>query len=277
MSAATFPARVHILIARNSSDAVVIRRGPARKTCIIGWDRKQNTFTVGQWLKGRIYERRSDIAPPGKHWIYFAMNGHWDSETKGIWTAIARTPYLKALDLMGKGNTYFGGGLFIDDHTYWLNDAHRSLKTSGIFKQGTPDVNLRHYGSECLSVYYPRLERDGWIMRSTTLGETKYEGTLFEKELLEGWKLIKVCHSGSSFDSPDGKGCYWDEHILTSANGVIIAKPDWEWADWVDDSITYVEQGCLYQIEIVDSDQLGEAKLLHDFNGYKFEAIMAPY
>jgi cytochrome bd-type quinol oxidase subunit 2 len=30
---------------------------------------------VGQWLKGRIYERRSDLSPDGKHLIYFAMNG----------------------------------------------------------------------------------------------------------------------------------------------------------------------------------------------------------
>lgn len=275
MQTETFPARVHILIARNSSDAVVIRRGPAKKTCIIGWDRKQNTFDMGQWLKGRIYERRSDIAPSGKHWIYFAMNGKWDSETKGAWTAIAKTPWLKAVDLMGKRNTYHGGGLFIDDHTFWLNGGHETLRTSGEFKQGTPDVILRHYGSECLSMYYPRLERDGWTMRSTTVGETKYEGTLFEKELSEGWKLIKVCYSG--IDRPDGKGCYWDEHILMSANGVITAKPDWEWAEWVDNTITYVEQGCLYQTEIVNSDKLSDAKMLHDFNGYQFETKMAPY
>lgn len=275
MSSTTFPARVHILIARNSSDALVIRRGPAKKTCIIGWDRKQNTFHVGQWLKGRIYERRCDIAPSGKHWVYFAMNGKWDSETKGSWTAIAKTPWLKAVDLMGKGDTHQGGGLFIDDHTYWLNGGHETLHTSGEFKQGTPDVNLRYYGSECLSVYYPRLDRDGWIMRSTTVGETKYEGTLFEKELSEGWKLIKVCPSRTN--TPKGKSCYWDEHILTSANGAIIAKPDWEWAEWVDNTIAYVEQGCLYQIEIVNSNKLSETKLLHDFNGYQFETKMAPY
>lgn len=275
MAAKSFPARVHVLIARDSPYAIVIRRGPARKTCVLGWDRSQSTFTVGQWLKGRIYERRSDISPDGKHWIYFAMNGKWTSETKGAWTAIARTPYLKALDLMGKGNCYYGGGLFIDNQTYWLNDKHDCLQTSGQFRQGEPDVNLRYYGAECLSVYYPRLERDGWIMRSTTVGETKYEGTLFEKELPKGWKLIKVCYSG--IDHPEGKGCYWDEHLLSKPNGEIQTCSDWEWAEWVDSSITYVERGCLYQINIMSSDQLGEAKLLHDFNGYKFEAKIAPY
>lgn len=275
MQEESFPARVHILVAKNSSDAIVIRCGPAKHTCIIGWDRNQNSFSVGQWLKGRIYERRSDIAPSGKYWIYFAMNGKWTSETKGAWTAIAKTPWLKAVDLMRKGNCYDGGGLFIDNQIYWLNGEHQILHTSGEFKQGDPDIDLRYYGGECLSVYYPRLERDGWTMPGTTVGETKYEGTLFEKELSEGWKLVKICLSGTN--TPVGKGCYWDEHILVSANGAIIAKPDWEWAEWVDNTISYIEQGCLYQIEIVNSNNLSGAKMLHDFNGYQFENIMAPY
>ncbi|WP_299466889.1 hypothetical protein [uncultured Gimesia sp.] len=274
MTAKSFPARVHIIIARDNPYAIVIRRGPAKKTCILGWDRSQNTFTVGQWLKGRIYERRADLSPDGTHWIYFAMNGIWNSETKGSWTAIAKTPYLKALDLMGKGDTYLGGGLFIDNRTYWLNGEHDDLKSSGEFRQGEPDVNLRYYGGECLSVYYPRLERDGWIMRSTTVGEIKYKGTLFEKELAEGWKLIKVCLSGGP---SEGRGCYWDEHLLVQAEGTIDPYPSWEWADWVDETICYVERGCLYRINIMSSDLLGEAKLLHDFNGYKFETKIAPY
>jgi hypothetical protein len=70
-----FPARLHLLTARNSSNGIVIRRGPSKQVCILHWDRVNNLFTVSQWLKGRIYERRSDISLSGKYWIYFAMNG----------------------------------------------------------------------------------------------------------------------------------------------------------------------------------------------------------
>ncbi|MEO1006151.1 MAG: hypothetical protein AAFW67_09940, partial [Cyanobacteria bacterium J06638_38] len=80
MTTRQFPARLHILVAKNQDVGIVIRRGPSKEVCILGWERKTNTFTVSQWLKGRIYERRADISPSGKYWIYFAMNGKWNSE-----------------------------------------------------------------------------------------------------------------------------------------------------------------------------------------------------
>ena len=95
--------RLHLLIAKNSDNGIVIRRGPSKQVFIMAWDRSRNTFTVSQWLKGRLYERRSDISPSGKYWIYFAMNGKWQSEVKGSWTAIARVPWLKAIELLPKG------------------------------------------------------------------------------------------------------------------------------------------------------------------------------
>jgi len=270
----SFPPRVHILIARDSPQALVIRRGPAKRTCILGWDRSRNTFTVGQWLKGRIYERRSDISPDGKHWIYFAMNGKWSSETEGCWTAIARTPYLKALDLAGQNSTYGGGGLFIDNQTIWGSVGDPNQQASGLFRQGEPDFTVRHYGTGCPSAYYPRLERDGWKMRNTTVGEKKYPGVLFEKDLPGNWMMIKICHA----ESPsEGKGCYWDEHLLIHPQGEIETFPNWEWAEWVDESICYVERGCLYQIKLSQNNPLSEPVCLHDFHPYQFEAMPAPY
>src|SRR5215470_7646047 len=70
-----FPARLHVLLARDARLGVVIRRGPSRSVCTLLWDRKTDKFQLGQWMRGRIYERRSDLSPDGKHLIYFAMNG----------------------------------------------------------------------------------------------------------------------------------------------------------------------------------------------------------
>lgn len=33
---------------------------------VIGWDREHDRFRVGQWLYGRIYERRCDLSPEGR-------------------------------------------------------------------------------------------------------------------------------------------------------------------------------------------------------------------
>src|SRR5215217_8408632 len=76
-------ARIHVLLASEAPLGVVIRRGPSKHVCTIGWERSRDEFQLGQWLNGRIYERRSDLSPDGKHLIYFAMNGKWSAEARG--------------------------------------------------------------------------------------------------------------------------------------------------------------------------------------------------
>jgi hypothetical protein len=68
------PARLHVILAREAPKAVIFRRGPSNQVCTIGWDLEHDTFTMGQWLKGRIYEYRSDLSPDGSHMIYFATD-----------------------------------------------------------------------------------------------------------------------------------------------------------------------------------------------------------
>ena len=111
-------ARIHVLLARDEPYGLVIRRGPSKHVCSIGWHRKSDSFRIGQWLKGRIYEERCDLSPDGKSFLYFALNGRWDSETRGAWTAISQYPYLKAIGLWAEGGTWGGGGLWVDNLTY---------------------------------------------------------------------------------------------------------------------------------------------------------------
>lgn len=68
------PARLHAILAREAPKAVVFRRGPTGQVCTLGWDLETDTFTMGQWLKGRIYEYRSDLSPDGQYMIYFAAD-----------------------------------------------------------------------------------------------------------------------------------------------------------------------------------------------------------
>jgi hypothetical protein len=185
-----FPARLHVLIARESEMAIVIRRGPSKLTGIFAWDRKKNTFEMSQWLKGRIYERRSDISPSGRYWIYFAMNGKWNSETQGAWTTISRAPWLKALSLFTKGNCWKGGGLFLDDKTFWLNGCeHGELFASTEIRREDSYNPPHQYGGECPNVYYNRLQRDGWTLTNKIEKEKWNIATIFQKVL----KKIGFC------------------------------------------------------------------------------------
>lgn len=42
------------------------------------WDRRTDSFTLGQWLKDRIYGR-GNLSSDGTHFIYFTRDGKWQS------------------------------------------------------------------------------------------------------------------------------------------------------------------------------------------------------
>jgi hypothetical protein len=267
-----FPARIHVLIARKADSAVVIRRGPSGKVCTIGWDMKKNKFTVGQWLNGRIYERRSDLSPDGRYMIYFAMNGKWDSKTKGSWTAISKAPYLKAIGLWGKGDCWNGGGLFVSDSQYWINHGygHFLLQNPRGLNE-VSEVNLEYSkGNECLGVYFPRLVRDGWKFLKHARGVS-----YFGKYIDAPWLLKKTVRA--TINPPVGKACYYDEHELYNIHTKQVLKfPDWEWADFRKGILYWADKGKLYK-GTTDEEGLATVKELYDFNDMIFERLKAPY
>ncbi|HWI57102.1 MAG TPA: hypothetical protein VNZ22_07735 [Bacillota bacterium] len=268
-----FPARIHVLLAGEAPIGLVIRRGPSKSVCTLLWDRNRDTFQLGQWMRGRIYERRCDLSPDGKYFIYFAMNGRLSARNKGSWTAIARVPYLKALTFLAKGDCWHGGGLFLSNRDYWLNDGygHTELRT---FKGLRSDLTYQpdtYYGGECLNVYYPRLQRDGWILRS----KDHHGAFLFEKPLPSLWVLRKLAFA--EVGAPPGRGCYWDAHELKhEPSGTVLAFPEWEWADLDRKRLVWAANGQLWTARLGDG-KLSQERLLHDFNGMQFEAKPAPY
>ncbi len=271
---ARYPARIHVLLARQAAVGLVLRRGPSKQVAAILWDRHRDEFRLGQWLKGRIYERRSDLSPDGKYFIYFAVNGRWKSETRGAWTAISKAPYLKALALFAKGDCWHGGGLWTGKRQYWLNDGygHTVIRDT---KDVHRDVSFKLpecYGSECSSVYYPRLLRDGWkLVKRVTIAKWKSKD-IFEKSISKGWILRKIAHAETG-PHPEGKGCYWDEHeLVRPSSEAIISCPKWEWAEIDKKRLVWATGGKLYCGQMMENGLANETEL-HDFNEMTFEAI----
>jgi hypothetical protein len=274
---ASFPARIHVLLSGVARVGVVIRRGPAKQVCTFLWNRRTDEFRVGQWFKGRIYERRADISPDGKYLIYFAMKGTWNSEAKGSWTAISRAPYLKALAIFPKGDCWNGGGLFTGNKRYWLNDScgQTVLRDTREVRRDLKYRPIGRVGGECLSVYYPRLLRDGWT-RAGEANLARPQGVdVFEKLAHRGWVLRKIAHA--EIGAAPGRGCYWDEHELRHLeSNASISFPDWEWAEIDHKRLVWAQAGKLFA-GVLTRGGLIEEKELFDFNGFKFEAIEAPY
>lgn len=258
------PPRLHVLLAREADTAVVFRRGPTNHTAVVGWDRKTDEFQVGQWLKGRIYEERSDLSPDGKHLIYFAKNMRRHSETGGTWTAISRAPYLKALTLLGKGDCWHGGGLFEDSQTYWLNEvyAHREIRDESNLRRTVEYPGDKYNGGKPLDIYYLRLIRDGWVMRTI---ERAYDSpVVFDKPIDDYWTLRKLAWSRSS------------AHQLIGSKGELIEHPAWGWADIDRGRLVWASNGCLFAAKLA-ADGTFNKKLLFDFGGIQFERLAAPY
>ena len=143
MKETSFPARLHILVPKEGENAIVIRRGPSKQTCILSWNTRTDEMSVSQWLKGRIYERRSDASPDGKYWIYFAMNGRWSSKAKGSWSAIARAPWLKAIALIYLNLAVVTAvALFFSTYSSPMLSA---VFTLGIYVVGQFNADLQHF------------------------------------------------------------------------------------------------------------------------------------
>jgi len=266
--------KIHVLLARESPMAVVIRRGPAKQTAVLGWNRRTDSFEVAQWLKGRIYHYRSDISPDGKHWIYFAIK---EGQT---WTVVAKTPWLKALDFYPKDDAWDGGGLFVSDAAYWLNDRYfantpEQRKTSQLkVVTGKGPYPPVIGNSECLGIYFRRLLRDGWI-----ISDTKQDGHekmwAFRKSLNASWTLVKFFYT--TLKEHKDKGIYYEEHALVNmATGEVFSHEDWEWADVDGKRLVWAEKGFIRCAEMTETG-LAEPRNLFDCNPLTFEAHRAPY
>lgn len=274
---ARFAARIHILLASDAPVGLVIRRGPSKSVATLLWNRKTDEFQLGQWLKGRIYERRSDLSPDGKHFLYFAMNGKWETEARGSWTAISRAPFLKALAIFPKGDCWHGGGLWTGNQKYWLNDGygHTVLRDTMVVRRDTNWQPPESYGGECPGIYYPRLIRDGWTMKGTLqVGKWK-DKVIFEKPCPGGWVLRKVAHA--EVRAPPGKGCYWDEHeLIQSSSEASISYSQWEWAELDGKRLVWAADGRL-EAGRLTTQGLVDTHTLFDFNELAFASVEAPY
>lgn len=149
---------------------MIFRRGPSKLVEIIRWDFTSDVFERGHWFRGRLYDKRSDLSPDGQLLVYFAAKygkpGTGNPDTLYSWTAVSRAPWLTALALWPKTDTWWGGGLFTGPRRLWLNhppdqaEPHPEHRPRGLVVETNPDAS-----GENEPVYAPRLTRDGWALR----------------------------------------------------------------------------------------------------------------
>jgi hypothetical protein len=249
-------ARLFVAYSENPKRTLVLRRGPSRQVATFNWDRTTDKFTLGQWLKGKIYWHRADISPDGKHWIYLALGRGGQT-----YTVVAKTPFLKALDYHPWMGTWGGGGRFVSNKGYELA-GHSSIlnrKLSGQFQ-----VSERNTTAS-LGILN-RLQRQGWSYMMN--GD-------YTRKIGKGWILHKHVGEGQKF----GRSNDSEWHSLSHKGlDLKFKRPNWEWADLDGKNLVFAEGGKLFKASLnIDPEQPFKSTLIHDFNDYTFKPLRAPY
>jgi len=254
--------RLHVVTAPECAKALVLRRGPTGQVASLLWDRETGEVKLGQWLKGRVYEHRSDLSPDGRHMIYFAGTGQrW-------WTAISRAPWLTALFFDPQDHTWHGGGAFTQEGEVFFNGRAcqdvlpEGLKpaSSDAFPHGTDGF---HMGG----LYPAMMVCRGWRHD----GGEGYKARL-SKKLGHGWELV-LTFAISERNRSIISNKYALSHVETDR---VLSHQHWEWAEPWKHGLQVAQNGALWFLPF-SAGGLEEAGLIHDFRDMAFEAIKAPY
>jgi hypothetical protein len=262
--------RLYAILAREAPYAVVFRRGPSKSVLVLRWNTETDTFEEGQWLKGRIYERRCDLSPDGTLLIYFAANY---KKPLLSWTAVSRMPYLTALALWPKGDGWGGGGHFEARDRIALNHRDDELALAEGFR--VPKwMTVTQFGAhpgwgEDNPIWAARLERDGWTLISEgKIARRDFGGKVwieFDPPMIWEKRELQMIVRGIK---ERGGAWYIIDHV---AGDRVIEKSDW--ADWLPNGdLAYAKNGALYRM----SHPHGEPRQIIDLNDRTFEARESP-
>lgn len=131
--------RIHFEFSSASNTAAILRRGPSKWVRLLAWNTVDDTITPGSWFHGRIYENGCSVSPDGTLFAYFATK-YDGPKTRGVdyaWTAISKLPWLSALALWPRSDTWGGSAKFVDNQTLIIDCPHwEQLRTNGKLPEG---------------------------------------------------------------------------------------------------------------------------------------------
>jgi hypothetical protein len=265
------PARLDVLLAPKARKAIVLRRGPAKFVCSIGWDLSNDTFEIGQWTKGRIHSFCCDLSPDGRLLLYYLMK---PEAYPYHWTVVSQAPYLKPIGRWNVHAGIFGGGIFLSDEKCWLNNSWGVDEACNeITEEHTQPEDAFQFDWRC--VYFSRLVRDGWTVEKRINQGTRLDTLTFAKPV-DGQRVLKNTRDGSGVAGL-GRGLFsGDYQIVDFGTGEVQFCRDWEWADVDGQRLLWAEGGKIFAANI-EAGGLGPEMMLYDFNDMTFQEIEAPY
>jgi len=229
------PCRLFVYLARSAPIGVVLRRGPTDWARLSLWRTDTDVVEHGQWIKGRVYERRSDVSADGRLFAAFVRQSGGRQRERGAadtWIALSRPPYFTAQAVWFIGGTYHTGAFFPGDDSLWLGFSDDTAPDVGqtpaglriaaprsiLYVDGTSEWTDR-------TVHFNRLLRDGW-----TILENEPYATLWQRRHPQGGSTLRMTHVFDDFTNIGGP--YVVEYSVTTDAGLSYDVGRATWADW---------------------------------------------
>lgn len=268
----------------------MIKHGPGRGSCILGWDRRDDRIELGQCLRTRVGSY--DLSPDGEHFVYSVDKFHYKKE-HSAYTAVSRAPWLKALAFWsgdGTWGTHPSTGLFFRDDDRVLR-LYMGRPCGLRWNQLTlPVSTTRPSAWAGFMEGFDRLQRDGWTAETelarvdrksaaeiaSWTGSSSIHRAVFRKVLCYGWALERTYWCGINRD--DNRGISFETFALVSPANVKTSCADWTSADWdaPRQRIVWTADNQLFAAAL-DVRGASEPRLLYDARALGFVERKAPY
>ena len=277
MTESDSPCRLFVYLAKDAPLAAVLRRGPSDWARLSLWHTDTDVFEHGQWLKGRVYERRCDISADGSLFVAFVrQSGGREAgpPAKDTWVAVSRMPYFTALALWFAGGTYHTGAFFPDAASLWLGYLEETAPDVGSepdWLSITPPRDIAYINRSPewtdRTVHFNRLLRDGWQVMEKQDG-----ASLWEKRHSILQSSLIMLHQFESFTTYGGP--YTVEYILREDSGLGHPIGLATWADWDQQGrLVVAREGRLWRWDAA----AGSLQEIADFNPQTPDPQPAPH
>jgi hypothetical protein len=228
------PCRLFVYLARLAPVAVVLRRGPTDWARLSVWHTDTDTFEHGQWIKGRVYERRSDLSADGSLFAAFVRQSRSRNMLAGAdsWIALSRPPNFTACAVWFVGGTYHTGAFFPDDDALWLGYRGDTPPDVGALPsrlrvrapRAIPYIDGTAEWTE-RTVHFNRLLRDGWQLLDrephASIWERRHPSSSMSLTMMQRFEDY------SRFGGP-----YAVQYAVVLGDGRTREVGEHSWADW---------------------------------------------
>ncbi|MEJ6404176.1 hypothetical protein [Yoonia sp. 2307UL14-13] len=113
--------RLYLFFATENDSALILRRSGKKMYNLIGWDRSNDGFVEGQWLKKSVRAEDCALSPDGRHFIYAVREANPDTRATSNYTVVSRAPWFTALALFPQEWAWRSGGYFLDNDLYRIH------------------------------------------------------------------------------------------------------------------------------------------------------------